>query len=169
MGKYIEIGKLTGTHALKGELKMVYWCDDPDFLVDLDLFFLDEAGKENLAVERARFHKNFLIIKIKDVDDIDTAQKYINKVLYIDKEKIKLNDGEYLQCDLIGLTVLDVDSNENYGKIFKITQTGANDVYYIKNNDGRECLIPAIKDVIKKVDLENNLMYIKPLNGLFDL
>ncbi len=59
MGKYIEIGKLTGTHALKGELKMVYWCDDPDFLVGLDLFFLDEDGKENLIVERARFHKNF--------------------------------------------------------------------------------------------------------------
>ncbi len=62
-----------------------------------------------------------------------------------------------------------MDSNENYGEICKITQTGANDVYYIKNNDGRERLIPAIKDVIKKVDLENNLMYIKPLNGLFDL
>ncbi|MBP0979163.1 MAG: 16S rRNA processing protein RimM [Oscillospiraceae bacterium] len=170
--KYIEIGKITNTHALKGEMKVIYWCDDPEFLLDLDYFFLDKLGREKIEIQSSRLHKNFFIIKVKDIDDISQTKDFINKILYIKRDKILLKEGEYLQCDLIGLDVIDIDTNKNYGKIYKITQTGANDVYYIRNNidsENKEYLIPAIKDVIKSVDLENNLMKIRPLKGLFDI
>ena len=169
MEEYLEIGKITNTHALKGELKMIYWCDDPSFLTEIDYFFLDNKGKEKLEIKNSRLHKNFLIIKIKNIDDISEAQEYINKIIYISRDEVPMTDGEYFQCDLIDIDVVDIDSNQNYGKIYKIVKTGANDVYYIKDSEGKERLIPAIKDVIKSVDLENRVMTIKPLNGLFDI
>lgn len=148
---------------------MIYWCDDPDFLLDIDSLFLDQEGRQKIKIKNSRFHKNFLIIKIQGIDDISEAQKYINQILYINRDEIVLQEGEYLQCDLIGLDVFDVDTNKKYGKISKITQTGANDVYYIKNQENQELLIPAIKDVVKQVDLENRIMMIRPLDGLFDI
>ncbi len=185
INQYIEIGKITSTHALKGEFKMVYWCDDPEFLLNIKSLFLDREGKEKVDIRNSRFHKNFLIIKISGVDHISQTSNYIGKTLYINRDEIILQEGEYLQCDLIGLEVIDVDTKIKYGKITKITQTGANDVYHIQGlyhskvdcdgqvNDGelvhRELLIPAIKDVIKKVDLDNKIMLIKPLDGLFDI
>lgn len=169
MKKYIEIGKITNTHALKGELKMLYLCDAPEVLINIPYLFLDDEGKEKIKIQHSRIHKNFFIIKVEGIDDISQTANLINKILYIPRDKIKLNAGEYFQQDLIGVDVIDVDTNENYGKIFKITKTGANDVYYIMDENKKELLIPAIKDVIKKVDIESKVMLIKPLNGLFDI
>ena len=168
MNQYLEIGKITNTHALKGELKMLYWCDDPSFLKEVEYFFLDNKGKSFLNIKNSRLHKNFLILKIDGIDSIDEAQKMINKVLYINRDSINLDDGEYFQQDLLGMNVIDIDSNQDYGSIINISRAGFKDVYYIKDSNGRERLIPAIGDVIKEVDLKNNKMLIRPLEGLFD-
>ena len=168
MKKYIEIGKIVNTHGLKGELKMIYWCDDPNILLNMSYFFLEE-GKRKIKIREPRLHKNFFIFKIDGIDDISQTNWFIGKNVYVLREEIPMSKGEYFQCDLIGLDVIDIDSETLYGKIFKITQTGANDVYHIKDENGKERLIPAIKDVIKDINLNNRIMLIKPLDGLFDI
>jgi 16S rRNA processing protein RimM len=169
MKKYIETGKIVGPHGLKGEVKIIPWCDDPYELSKEHEFYLDDEGRSKITITRARVHKNVIILEIDKIDNINMVDELINKIIYINRDHIKLLPGECLQSDLIGINVEDIDNGTKYGIIYKISQTGANDVYYIKSDDGKELLIPAIKDVVKHVDIENKIMLIKPLEGLLDL
>ena len=113
--------------------------------------------------------KNMAILKIEGVDDANEAQKLRNHVLYMDRADVELEEGSYFIADLIGLEVYDSASGERYGKLTDVTETGANDVYHITAEDGRELLIPAIPQVIDSIDLEEKVMKITPLDGLFDI
>ena len=144
----LEVGKITSVFGIKGEVKVQPWCDSP---------------------ERARVQKNMAILKIEGVDDANEAQKLRNHVLYMDRADVELEEGSYFIADLIGLEVYDSASGERYGKLTDVTETGANDVYHITAEDGRELLIPAIPQVIDSIDLEEKVMKITPLDGLFDI
>lgn len=164
--KMLEAGKIVTTHGVRGEVRLDAWCDSPDFLLSVKTFYLED--KTPIKVEFSRVHKGRLNIKIKGYDSIDEAQPLINKVLYINKAEKKLEKGVYYITDLIGLDVVDCESGENYGVIKDIYQTGANDVYEISKND-KLYYIPAIKDVIINVDIENKTMAIKPIAGMFEV
>ena len=165
--QYLETGKIVTTHGIKGEVKVYPWCDTPEFLLDFDVFYLNK-GKTPIEVEDCRIHKNMAILKLKGVDTVEDAVKYRNQVLYVDRDEIFLEEGEYFVQDLIGLRVLDADSGKEYGKIVDVSETGANDVYHIAFADGSIKLIPAIKDVVIHTDIEAGVMEIRPLRGLFD-
>ena len=164
--KLLEAGKIVTVFGLKGEVKVQPWCDTPDFLCEFDTLYYKSGTPVN--VERSRVQKNMVIMKIEGTDSVEEAQKLRNRVLYIDREDVELDEGCYFIQDLIGLTVIESKDGKVYGKLSDVSQTGANDVYHIKSEDGNEYLIPAIPDVIDSIDLENSIMKITALDGLFD-
>lgn len=166
MKQYLEIGKIVSVFGLKGEVKVNPWCDTPDFLCGFDTLYY--KSRTLVRIEKARVHKNIVVLKIKGVDTVEEAQKLRNRILYMDRNDVGLEEGCYFVQDLISLKVINGSTSEEYGIITDVTQTGANDVYHIKSSDGKMYYIPAIPDVIKEIDLEAGIMKIIPLEGLFD-
>lgn len=164
---FIETGKIVNVHGVRGEVKIYPWNDDLEFLSQIRTMYLDE-GKTPLVFTSLRIQKSMLLGKIQGVDTIEAATAYRNKVLYLKREDIPLEEGEYLWQDLLGLKVLDADTGKVYGELCDISQTGANDVYHIRFADGKERYIPAIREVVISVDIDGGEMKIRPLEGLFD-
>ncbi len=165
--KLLEIGKIVTIFGIKGEVKVQPWCDDPALLCELDTLYRRDGSP--VAVERARVQKNMVIMKLRGVDTPEDAQKLRNTVLHMDREDVELPEGSWFIADLIGLTVRDSSTGEVYGTLSDVTETGANDVYHVKAPDGRLLLLPAIPEVIDRIDLEGGVMEITPLDGLFDI
>ena len=165
--KYIETGKIVGTHGIRGEMRVQPWCDTPEFLTKFKTLYLDKNGENSVKITSSRAHKNIVLMKISGIDTIEKAETLRGKVLYLDREDTNLPKGVFFQCDLIGCEVFDADSNEKLGEISDVSQTGANDVWHIKK-DGKEYLIPSIPDVVINVDIDENKVVIRPLKGIFD-
>ena len=133
----------------------------------LDHIFVDRKGNiKKYEVEYVRFHKQFVLLKLKGVDDMNTAETLKGTVVKITEDMaVPCEEDEYYIKDLYDMNVVTVDGEE-LGGISDVIFTGANDVYAVKDNNGKEILIPAIKDCIVSVDVENNLMTVKLLEGL---
>lgn len=167
--KYLEIGKITSVHGIKGEVRVAPWCDGPEFLVGFgQLYYMEGRDALPVKVEYSRPVKNMVIMKLEGCDSADEALKLRGRILYMDRDDVDLAEGCYFIQDLIGLTVSDYDTKKVYGTLTDVFQTGANDVYTVRSESGEEFLIPAIPDVIMKNDLENGEMLIRPISGLFD-
>lgn len=117
---------------------------------------------------KSRPHKNIALAKIKGVDTIEAAEKYRGKVVYINRDDINLAEGVHFVQDLIGLEVKDADNGRVYGKISDVLRTGANDVYEIKDADGKTYLAPVIDDVVKEINVNDGYVLIVPMKGIFD-
>ncbi len=167
MKKYLEIGKIVSVHGLSGEVKVEPWCDSPEVLCSHKTLYFSN-GEKKIKVKKARTQKNMAIIKLEGINTVEEAQSLRNKVLYADRESLKLPENTFFIADLIGMEVVDFDSGKSFGTICEVTQTGANDVYHIKAEDGNMYYIPAIADVVKSTDIEAGVMKITPLRGLFD-
>lgn len=165
--RYLETGKIVAVQGLKGEVRVEPWCDSGEFLCEFDTLYFDK-GETPLEITRSRVQKNIVIMKIKGIDTPEQAQNVRNKILYMDREDVELEEGAYFVQDLIGLEVIDNDSGEQYGKLCEVSFTGANDVYHIKDKDGTVRLIPAIPDVVIDTDITKGIMKIHVLEGLFD-
>jgi 16S rRNA processing protein RimM len=164
--RYLEAGQIVNTHGLNGEVRVLSWGDTSDFLTQFDGFYFSE-GTEYTKVKITSTNKGSAIMKVDGVNDINGAVKLVHKLIYIDREWVKLPEEAHFEQDLIGLRVEDVDTGHVYGVLREVAKTGANDIYNVV--DGKqEVWIPAIKDVIKSVDIEGGKMLIKPLKGLFD-
>ena len=163
--EYLEAGKIVTTHGIRGEVKIMPYTDTPELLCEFDRLFIGK-DKAELYIERARVAKNMVIAKIEGVDTVEAAEKYRNKVLFMHRDDLELDEDTYFIQDLIDMEVKDVDSGFVYGKITDVLQNGANDVYVIKGD--REYLVPAIPDVVISTDIDSNIMLIRPLEGLFD-
>lgn len=167
MKQFLEIGKIVAVQGLKGEVRVEPWCDSQDFLCEFDTLYFDK-GSAPVEIERSRPHKNIVLMKIKGTDTAEQAQLLRNKILYMNRDDAVLPEGSYFIQDLIGLEVTDADSGCDYGKICEVTETGANDVYHIKDLDGKIRLIPAIPDVIAEINITEGKMLIHTPEGLFD-
>jgi len=165
--RYLEVGKIVGTHGVKGMTRVQVWADSPDFLKQFKYLYTSESGENKLTVLRVQPHGNISLVAFKGVETIEHAESFRNTVLYIDRKDVKLPEGRYFITDLIGITVFDADSGIVLGEISDVSQTGANDVWHIKK-DGKEYLIPAISDVLVNVDREAEKAVIRPLKGIFD-
>jgi 16S rRNA processing protein RimM len=164
--EFLEAGKIVTTHGIRGEVKIMPYCDSPELLCEFDRLFLGK-NKGEVAIERARVFKSTVIAKIEGVDTPEDAEKLRNKMLYMHRDDLELDEDTYFISDLIGMEVRDADSGQVYGEIADVMQTGANDVYVIKGAD-REYLVPAIADVVVSTDVDGGVMTIRPLDGLFD-
>ena len=165
--RFLEIGKIVAVQGLKGEVRVEPWCDSQEFLCEFDTLYFDK-GNTPVEIEKSRPHKNIVLMKIQGIDTVEQAQNIRNKILYMDREDIELEEGFFFVQDLIGLSVIDADNGTSYGKLCEVTFTGANDVYHIKDSDGKIRLIPAIPDVVIDTDITNGIMKIHVLEGLFD-
>ena len=119
-------------------------------------------------MERARAHKNVVVLKIAGVDTVEDAVKLRNRTVYVNRDDVELAEGESFVQDLIGCVVTDIDTGAAYGEIYDVMQTGANDVYCLKDEKGTERLVPAIPSVVLERDLDAGIVKIRPLEGLFD-
>ena len=151
-------------------MKVYPTTDDPRRFRRLKEVVLD-TGREkiNLEIEGVKFFKQFVILKFKGLDNINDIEKYRQKSLYVTrKNAVRLQGDEYFIADLIGLKVQDEDGTE-LGTVKDVIETGANDVYEVEMADGRSLLLPAIKQCILNVDVENGMMQVHVLEGLLDL
>ena len=166
--EYLECGRIVTTHGVRGEVKVEPWCDGPEFFLDLDKLYWDKAGGAPCRLEKARVQKQMALLKLEGIDSLDQAVLCRGKVLYVHREDVPMEEGQHFVQDLIGLRVVDADDGREYGVLTQVSETGANDVYHIRFADGKERLIPAIPQVVRKVDLDGEVMTIHPLEGLFD-
>ncbi len=171
MKQFLETAKIVGLHGLRGEVRCQYYSDSAEFLCEVAEecgLYTDKAGKNHLDVLHARPHKNIVIIQFDGIDSPEAAQRFVGTTLYLDRNDVELDEGVYFIQDIVGLTVIDADSGEEYGKITDVYQNGATDVYSIRKSGGRELMFPHIPEVVLNIDLENGKMTIRPLPGLFD-
>ena len=166
--QYLESGKIVTTHGVRGEVRVQPWCDTPGFLTQFACLYLDARGSQARVVERARVHKNIVIVKFEGVENVEDAAGLRGKTVYIDRADVELEEGECFVQDLIGCTVRDADTGADYGQVYDVRATGANDVSYLRDAAGRERLVPAIADVVLAKDLDAGVITIRPLEGLFD-
>lgn len=172
MEELYQVGSITQTHGIRGEVKVFPLTDDISRFKNMKNLLLD-GGKDgyiNLEVENVRPQKNLVILKFKGIDNINDIEKYKGKGLYVTKEnRVPLKEDEYFIADLIGCEVyLDTDSDNKFGVISDVLETGANDVYEIEMEKGGTVLVPAIKDCVLKVDVANGRVDIHLLEGLMD-
>ena len=170
MEDLLQVGIITSTHGVRGEVKVYPTTDDPRRFRRLKEVVLD-TGREklNLEIEGVKFFKQFVILKFKGLDNINDIEKYRQNSLYVTrKNAVRLQRDEYFIADLIGLKVQDEDGTE-LGTVKDVIETGANDVYEVEMADGRSLLLPAIKQCILNVDVENGMMQVHVLEGLLDL
>lgn len=165
----LQVGIITSPHGVKGEVKVYPTTDDARRFKRLKEVILD-TGKEriNLEIESVKFFKNLVILKFKGIDNINDVEKYKQKSLYVTrKNAVRLSRDEYFIADLIGLSVQD-ECGDKIGTMKDVMETGANDVYVIEMNDGRELLLPAIKQCVLEVDIEAGFIKVHILDGLLD-
>lgn len=168
MEQYFEIGKITGTHGIRGTMRVFPTTEDPSRFERLKEIIVEIRGKrKTFHIQKVAFHKQFVLLTVKEITDINVAELYKNgRILIPDAMAIPLGEDEYYNRDLYGLKVV-TEEGEELGEITEIFPTGSNDVYVVKKDGkGKELLLPAIKDCIKNVDLENGVMTVKLLEGL---
>ena len=169
MEDLLRVGVITTTHGVRGEVKVFPTTDDPNRFKKLKQVILD-TGKEqkDLEIQGVKFFKQFVILKFKGIDNINDIEKYKGKSLFVTRENaVDLDEDEYFIADLIDMQVVLEDGTE-FGTLTDVMETGANDVYCVQTEKYGEVLIPAIKDCILDVDIENGKMMIHLMPGLID-
>ncbi|MDE6957010.1 MAG: ribosome maturation factor RimM [Lachnospiraceae bacterium] len=167
MNDLLQVGVITQTHGVRGEVKVFPTTDDPQRFKKLKQVVLD-TGKEQLPLEiqSVKFFKQFVILKFKGIDNINEIEKYKRCPLMVTRENaVKLEEDEYFIADMIGMSVVTEDG-EQFGTLKDVIETGANDVYIIDSAVHGEVLVPAIKECILDVDIEGRKMTIHLLDGL---
>lgn len=170
MEDYLQVGVITTTHGVRGEVKVYPTTDDAARYKKLKSVWLDTGTElRELEITGVRFFKNLVILKFKGIDTINDIERYKGKSLFVTRENaVKLKKNEYFIADLIGLLV-ETEDGEALGELTDVLQTGANDIYVVKKDGAPELLIPAIKDCILKVDIEAGVMQVHLLDGLREL
>lgn len=169
MEDILQVGVVTTTHGIAGEVKVFPTTDDPGRFKKLKEVLLDTGkGMEKLEIERVKFFKQMVILKFRDHGRIEDVEAYRGKPLYVTRENaVKLKKNEYFIADLIGMKVF-LEDGSPLGTLTDVLQTGANDVYAVSMEDGREVLIPAIRQCILSVDVERGTMNVHLLEGLLE-
>lgn len=165
--KYLETGKIVGTHGVRGMVRVQPWADNAEFLKKFKCFYLDNKGENKLTVTDVKPANTIVLVKFSGVDSVPEAEALRNKIIYIDREDAKLPKGSYFIEDLFGAEVYNFEDNRYLGKITDVSFTGANDVWHIEN-DGKEYLFPAVKEMIDNIDIDAEKVVIKPIKGIFD-
>ena len=165
MTEMFTIGKIVNTHGVKGEMRVQPSTDDIKRFEKLKEVYVDQKGLKTYEIAGVRYHKDFVLIKFKGIDTMNDAELLKNSLIKIDrKDSLPLQEDEYYICDLYDMEVF-TEEGRRLGILTDILVTGSNDVYVITDNQ-KELLIPAIKQCIKKVDVEGKQMIVHLLEGL---
>ncbi len=164
---YLAVGQIVSTHAVKGEVRLNPWCDSPEFLKKFKTLYFDENGSESILLKAARPHGNVVILALDGIDTVEKAQALRNKVLYIKREDAHLPENSWFIEDLIGCEVRQQGTQRVYGVITDVINYPANDVWAVESADGTQTLVPAVKSVVIKTDVEAGVVEINAIKGLF--
>lgn len=165
--EFLEVGKIINTHGLRGDVKIVTWTDYPEDFEEIDKVYIRrKTGDEVLTITNIKYQKNNIIVKFKEIADINEAEKYKNLVVWADREDLpQLPEGAHYIADLIGLDVVDEDGNL-VGKLVDVFNTGANDIYDVKRDGKKNLLLPVIDEVVKDIDLDAKKITVHIMEGL---
>ena len=165
--EYIEIGQIVNTNGLKGVVKVNPFTDDISKFEELKYIYIQlKSELKKVKIEQVRYNKNQVLLKLEGIDSIEEAEKYRNFYLKIEKKsQEELGEDTYYIVDLIGINVYS-ENDEYLGTIEDVFPTGSSDVYVVKDNLGKQILVPAIAEVVKEVELKNKKMVIKIIPGL---
>ncbi|MFZ5988451.1 MAG: ribosome maturation factor RimM [Bacillota bacterium] len=171
MLEYMEVGKIINTHGVRGELKIMPLTDDPGRFEKLKSVYISPKISEEMRkynIQSVKYQKNFVILKLLEIDDMDTAQGLKEQFVIIDrKDAVKLPKDAYFICDLLGMDVFD-ESGKQLGVLKDILQTGSNDVYVVRDENKKEILIPALKTVVKDISIDDRKITVNLPQGLID-
>lgn len=166
MEQFLQVGVISSTHGIRGEVKVFPTTDDAARFKKLKNVFLD-TGRERieLEVQSVKFFKQFVIVKFKGIDNINEIEMYKGKSLLVPREEaVPLEEGEYYIADLIGMEVFTEEGR--FGVVKDVMETGANEVYILESDEHGEVLIPAIRECVLDVDVESKKMKIRLMDGL---
>ena len=164
---YIECGKIINTHGCKGGLKVEPWCNSSkDFSALKKLFIQKKNDFIEYNVVRSSAFKQFIVLDLKEITDVDAALNLKNEILYAKREDFDLDENEFFLADLIGIDVIDADNGKIYGKIKDIINRGASDIYVVETENG-ERMIPAVEEFIISIDI-NTGVFVRVIEGLLD-
>ena len=164
MQQYLQVGKVTNIHGLMGEVKVQPWADSPEFLCQFKTLYVDDAHFP-MTVQRARVHKNMVIIKFEGPTDVPSALSLRNAILYIDRSDVDLPEGAFFLADIYGLEARDAASGEVLGKIAAVLTLPANNVYVVRGG-ARELMIPAVPQFIAETNIEAGYIRVNMMEGL---
>ncbi len=167
MKEYLEILRVTGLHALKGEMWVELWCNDIEFVTKFKTLYLKRDKFIPLTLEYIKEQNKKIIVKFKEINTANDAQFLKGEKIYCKRSDANLDTGHYFITDLIGCTVKDYESNEKYGRIISIDNYGASDIMIVEDN-GKQFLIPITDDIVKEINPDEGFISIKKMKGLFD-
>ncbi len=165
---HFKVGQIVNTQGLKGEVRVYPFTDEIDRFDDLKGFYLGKDLNTIWEVERVRYKGNMVIMKIKNIDTVEMAEKLKNKFMYVSRENGReLEEGEYFISDMIGIDVYTVDG-KHVGVLNDVLQYSANDVYVVKGLENQEYMIPAMIKFVPEIDMDERKMIIDPIKGMID-
>ena len=163
MEQFLEIGQIVNTFGIKGMIKVKAFTDDIQRFSELKEVLIDE---KEYKIQEVKYHKNMVLLQLEGITKIEEAEKLKNEYLKIKRENaIPLEEDTYFVVDLIGLNVYS-DENEYLGELIDIFNTGSNDIYVVRREEKPQLLLPAIKDVINQIDIENKKIIVHLIKGL---
>ncbi len=164
--EFLECGKIINKRGIGGELKVDCYCDSPASVFGAKTMYTDRNGNHSYSVISIKEYKGFLYIKLEGVNSAEEADNMRNKILYVSRDDVSIDEGKNFIADLIGLDVIDYNSKKVYGKIKDVINYGASDIYVI--SDGiNNYMLPAVDGVVVETDLDSHIL-IKPIPGIFD-
>ena len=169
MGKsaYLECGRIINTHGCQGGIKLESWCDTPRVLAKMKRIYMQEHGEmREYRVLRASVFRQFVLMELSGITDMDTAMALKNTVVYAAREDFHLKEGEYFIADLVGLPILDADSGTVLGTLKETVNRGASDIYVVETAMG-ERMIPAVDEFVLEINLEKGIV-VRPIPGMLD-
>ena len=161
---FLEVGKITNTHGIMGEVRVEPWADSPDFLCKFKTLYVGKT-QWPIHVERARVHKNMAIVKFEGITDMNGALAMKNQVLYIARADVNLPQGQFFLADLEGLEVREADSGKVLGKIAEVLTPPASNVYVVKGGE-RDLLIPAVPEFVLETNVDEGYITVHLIEGL---
>lgn len=159
--RFLEVGQIVNTHGVRGEVKVVPWCDSPQFLCQFDTLYLDGQPIRVLA---ARVHKSNVLLTLEGVSDVNAAMRLKNQILHIDRTGVELPEGRHFIADLIGLQVLDDETGAELGVITEVLTPPAQEVYVVKGE--KQYLIPAVDEFVKETNVEGGYVRVRLIEGM---
>lgn len=159
---FLEAGQIVNTHGIQGEVKIVPWCDSPEFLCGFDTLYIDGTP---VKVRAARAHKGNVLARLEGVDDVNAAMRLKNKVVSIDRSGVELPDGRHFIADLMGLTVIDDDTGAELGVIADVLTPPAHEVYVVKGGE-KSYMIPAVDAFLRGTSVEEGWVRVHLIEGM---
>lgn len=165
--KYLECGKIINTHGIRGGVKVESYCDSPKKLAALKCVYF-RSGNDFTAhkIKKASVFRQFVLFEIEGIDGVDSANAERGRIIYADRDDMKLENGSYFIADIIGLPVIDAVSGRVYGTLSEVINLGASDIYTVKTADG-DRMIPAVPEFVKKIDTDSGI-FVSVIEGMFD-